>query len=59
MQLNIMSLAPIAVIAMLRLTSPSLAENFATPIGVVVNLIAVLIFVVAYKYGKKIVDIKG
>lgn len=59
LQLNIMSLAPIAVIAMLRLTSPSLAENFATPIGVIVNLIAVLIFVVAYKYGKKIVDIKG
>ena len=54
-----MSLAPIAVIAMLKLTSPSFAENFASPLGVIINLVAVFIFVGAYKYGQKIVNIKG
>lgn len=58
LQHNVMSLSPIAVIAMLKLNSPSFAENFATPIGVLINLIAIVIFIGAYKYGQKIVDIK-
>lgn len=59
MQHNVMSVMPIAVVALLKLTNRSFAENFATPVGVIVNIIAIGIFVAAYKYGTKIVDIKG
>ena len=59
MQHNVMSVMPIAVVALLKLTNRSFAENFATPVGVIVNIIAIGVFVAAYKYGTKIVDIKG
>lgn len=59
MQHNVMSVMPIVVVAMLRLTNDAFAANFATPLGVVVNTIAIGIFLGAYKYGLKIVDIKG
>lgn len=58
MQHNVMSVMPIAVVAMLRFTNESFAANFATPIGVIVNTIAIGIFVGAYIYGNKIVDVK-
>jgi tight adherence protein B len=59
MQLNVMSLMPIAIVAMLRLTNPSFAEAFATLTGVAANTIAIGIFVGAYKYGQKVVAIGG
>lgn len=59
MQHNVMSVMPIAVVAMLRVTNESFATNFATPMGVIVNTAAIIVFVAAYKYGQKIVDIKG
>lgn len=59
MQHNVMSVMPIAVVAMLRLTNESFAANFATLTGVLVNTLAIGIFVGAYIYGNKIVDIKG
>lgn len=58
MQHNVMSVMPIVVVAMLRFTNESFAANFATPVGVIVNTIAIGIFVGAYIYGNKIVDIK-
>ena len=58
MQHNVMSVMPIAVVAMLRFTNESFAVNFATPIGVVINTLAIGIFVGAYIYGNKIVDVK-
>lgn len=58
MQHNVMSIMPIAVVAMLRFTNESFATNFATPIGVAVNTIAIGVFIGAYKYGNKIVDVK-
>lgn len=58
LQHNAMSIAPIAIVAMLRLTSPSLAENFSTPLGIVMNIVAIAVFIGAYKYGQKIVNIK-
>ena len=58
MQHNVMSVMPIAVVAMLRLTNESFAANFATPVGVIVNTLAIGIFVGAYIYGNKIVDVK-
>ena len=59
MQHNVMSLMPIALVAMLRATNDSFAESFTSPAGVVVNTIAIGIFIGAYKYGLKIVNIKG
>jgi len=54
-----MSIMPIAVVMLLRLTNESFAENFATPVGVIVNTIAIGVFIGSYKYGQKIVDIKA
>lgn len=59
MQHNAMSLMPIAVVALLKGTNDAFAENFATPMGVIINTVAIGIFIAAYKYGLKIVDIKG
>ena len=58
MQHNVMSLMPIALVAMLRMTNESFATNFATPTGVVANTVAIGIFIGAYLYGNKIVEIK-
>lgn len=59
MQHNVMSIMPIVVVAMLRFTNQSFAANFATLTGVLVNTLAIGIFVGAYIYGNKIVAIKG
>jgi tight adherence protein B len=59
MQLNVMSLMPIAIVALLRVINPSFAEAFATPVGVVANTAAIAIFVGAYKFGAKVVSMKG
>ncbi len=59
MQHNVMSIMPIAVVAMLKLTNRSFAENFATPTGVIVNSLAIAIFIAAYRMGEKITDIKS
>ncbi len=59
MQQNIMSIVPIVLIAFLRFTSSSFAENFASLKGVITMTLAVGIFIGAYLYGRKIVDIKG
>ena len=58
MQHNVMSLMPIALVAMLRFTNESFAANFATLTGVAANTVAIGIFIGAYIYGNKIVDIK-
>lgn len=58
MQHNVMSIMPIVVVAMLRFTNDAFAANFATPIGVLANTVAIAVFVGAYIYGNKIVDIK-
>ena len=59
MQQKIMSVVPIVMIGFLRMTSSSFAENFATPKGVLSITIAVAMFIGAYVYGNKIVNIKG
>ena len=59
MQHNVMSVMPIVIVAMLRFTNESFAANFATLTGVLVNTVAIGIFVGAYIYGNKIVEIKG
>lgn len=58
LQHNAMSIMPIIVVAMLRFTNEAFSANFATPIGVIVNTVAIGVFVGAYIYGNKIVDVK-
>ncbi|MBQ9766446.1 MAG: type II secretion system F family protein [Lachnospiraceae bacterium] len=58
MQHNVMSIMPIVVVAMLKFTNDTFAKNFATVTGVLVNTVAIGIFIGAYVYGNKIVDIK-
>ena len=58
MQHNVMSIMPIVVVAMLKFTNDSFADNFATPVGVFVNTIAIGIFIASYRYGLKICSIK-
>jgi len=58
MQHNVMSLMPIAVVAMLRFTNDTFADNFTTPLGVLTNTAAIGIFIVSYYYGLKICDVK-
>lgn len=58
MQHNVMSIMPIGIVAMLRFTNEAFAESFTSPVGIIANTVAIGIFLAAYKYGTKIVDIK-
>lgn len=59
MQQNFMSVIPIVLIGYLRISSSSFAQSFSSFTGVIVMTIAVGIFIGAYLYGKKIIEIKG
>lgn len=59
LQQQVMSVIPIFLIGYLRVSSSSFAESFASFTGVITMTIAVGIFVGAYIYGRKILDIKG
>ena len=59
LELNIITVAPIFLMLLLRFTNQSFAEKFATPGGVVCVTIAIAIFVAAFRMGRKIIDIKG
>lgn len=58
MELNVISLSPIVIVMMLRLTNPSFAERFASFSGVMANTAAIIIFIAAYFLGQKIVMIR-
>jgi len=59
LELNIITCAPILIVAMLKFSNESFAENFATPVGVAAVTVGVVLFVVAYRMGQKIINIKG
>lgn len=58
LQHTVMSIMPIGIVAMLRLTNESIANSFSTPLGIIVNVIAISAFVGSYILGQKICDIK-
>lgn len=58
LQHNAMCLMPIALVAMLKLSSPSFAANLSSFLGVIITTIAIAIFVGSYFWGQKIIDIK-
>ena len=58
LQHNAMTLMPIALVGMLKLSSASFAANLASFLGVLVTTIAIGLFGVSYFWGQKIIDIK-
>jgi len=58
MQLNVMTVVPIFIVAFLKFTNDSFANNFASAAGVVAITVSICIFIAAYYWGRKIVDIK-
>lgn len=54
----IMTVLPIGLIAIIKMMSPEFAGNFATPAGIISTSLAIVLFVVAYFVGKKILAIK-
>lgn len=58
LQLNAMCIMPIAIVAMLKMTSPSFAENLSSFLGVIITTVAIGIFVASYFWGQKIINIR-
>lgn len=58
MQLNVMSLMPVGVIILMRLLNQAIAQGFATPQGVIVNTVAIALFLGAYLFGQRIVEVR-
>ena len=57
-QLNALSLMPIALVGLLKLSSSSFAENLRSATGILATTVAIAIFVGAHFWGKKIIDIR-
>lgn len=58
LELNIITCAPILIVAMLKFSNQTFAENFASPVGFVAMTVGVVLFVVAYRMGQKIINIQ-
>lgn len=56
-QLNAMTLMPVVLVGMLKMSSGTFADNLSSFVGVLVTTIAIVLFVVAYFWGQKIIDI--
>lgn len=54
----IMTVMPIALIGVIKMMSPELASNFATPAGIIATTVAIILFVVAYFVGTIVLAIK-
>lgn len=59
LQMIIMNVIPIVLMLLIRVTSPDMAAGFATIIGVIAITVSAGIFIGAYVWGRKIMDIKG
>lgn len=58
MEQSIMIFMPIALISLIKMMSPEFAANFVTPSGIASTTFSIVIFVIAYFVGKKVLDIK-
>ena len=54
----IMTVLPIGLVALIKMMSPEFSSNFASPAGILSTTIAIVMFVVAFFVGKKILAIK-
>ena len=55
---NIMIIMPIILIAMIKSMSPDFAKNFTTLTGIISTIISLVLFVIAYIVGRKLMEIK-
>lgn len=58
LELNVITVAPVFLMLLLRSTNESFAEKFASLGGVICITIAIVIFVVAFRMGRRIVEIE-
>ena len=58
LQLNAMCIMPIVLVAMLKVSSTSFAQNLSSLLGVIVTTFAIGLFIAAYFWGQKIIDIR-
>ena len=58
-QLLVMEFIPIILVSMMRLMSSDFNESFSSVLGVVAMTVCVIILIIAYKLGQKIMSIKG
>lgn len=54
---NIMLFMPVVMVALIKSISPEFAANFATPTGIGATTVAIVMFVISYYVGKKVLDI--
>lgn len=54
----IMTVLPIGLIAVIKMMSPEFAANFVTLTGIIATTVAIVMFVIAYFVGRKILAIK-
>lgn len=59
MQMQIMNVIPIFLVLMLRTSSSEFDAAFGSVVGVVCMTIGVAFFLIAYKLGQKMMDVKG
>lgn len=57
-ELNVMMVMPLALVGVIKVMSPEFGEKFATVSGIIATTIGVVMFVVAYFVGQKIMKIK-
>lgn len=55
---NMMMVMPVLLIALLKFSSPDFAKNFVTTTGIISTTISIVIFVISYFVGKKVMTIK-
>ena len=58
LELNVITVAPVFLMLLLRSTNESFAEKFASLGGVVCITIAIVIFASAFRMGRRIVEIE-
>ncbi|MBR1476540.1 MAG: type II secretion system F family protein [Lachnospiraceae bacterium] len=56
LELNVIMVAPFAIVAMLKYTNPTFGDSFVTLRGIGVSIVAIIMFAVAYVLGQKIVE---
>lgn len=57
-ELNLMLVLPVLMIMLMKGSSEDFARNFASPAGILSTTVALILTVVAYLIGKKVMDIK-
>lgn len=55
---KVMTFMPIALIGIIKIMSPDFASNYVTVTGIISTTVAVILFVIAYKVGEEVLEIK-